>query len=148
MHTALIWWSNGIIQRSIQMWLSHSRWCALLHLWEKLIKPAILCLSKGRNVDEYWAIEACLFPTTQSSDQGYHWCRIMDMEPFFSSILKYFGSLQYPYILKVMEVWPLENPLHHSSVVWCSDINSYFKWKHLKLFTFSPWPFLTLQENK
>lgn len=60
------------------MWLSHSRWCALLHLWEKLIKPAILCLSKEKkNVDEYWAIESRLFLRAQHRDRGGHWCRIM-----------------------------------------------------------------------
>lgn len=59
------------------MWLSHSRWCALLHLWEKLIKPAILCLSRGKNVDEYWAIEPCLFLSPQRRDRGGHWHRIM-----------------------------------------------------------------------
>ena len=40
--------SKGIILRGIQMWLSHSRWCALLHLWEKLIKPSILCPWRGK----------------------------------------------------------------------------------------------------
>lgn len=59
------------------MWLSHSRWCALLHLWEKLIKPAILCLSRGKNVDEYWAIEPCLFLSPQHRDREGHWHRIM-----------------------------------------------------------------------
>lgn len=33
---------KGIIPRGTQMWLSPSRWCALLHLWAKLIKPSIL----------------------------------------------------------------------------------------------------------
>lgn len=53
------------------MWLPHSRWCALLHLWEKLIKPTILCLSRGKkDEDEYWASKPCPFLSPQHRGRG------------------------------------------------------------------------------
>lgn len=59
------------------MWLSHSRWCALLHLWEKLIKPAILCLSRGKKCRWILSDRTRLSPSPRRGDRGGHWRRIM-----------------------------------------------------------------------